>query len=198
MHVSQNSDVTIAVIGLTRLLEGEEGVLFSPNPKAKNKYECSSCPNCFLPELRGASNEAIFAVVTAPSAPGRIKLHRLPITIIPASILVNRAVRRLPGIIFCTVFPSRRLPVTFYISFSHLPAYGKYAIQEELSGITKDGCSIHSPSVLSYAMTTHGCNSPQLLTMGRRIRIALTVSNRVMMAPKLYNALSKILQHDIA
>ena len=127
---SQGCDATIAVIGLSPLLEGEEGDAFLS--KANGDKETLALPESqviFMKKLRAAHNKPIIAVVTAGSAVDVTAIEPYCDAIIMAWYPGEQGGNALADIVFGKVSPSGRLPLTFYKSVNDLPEYTNYAMQ---------------------------------------------------------------------
>src|SRR5690606_13998709 len=69
LWVSENSDVTIAVIGLTPVHEGEEGDAFmAPHGGDKKDISLPAAHIAFMRALRARHDKPVVAVITAGSA----------------------------------------------------------------------------------------------------------------------------------
>ncbi|WP_018611261.1 glycoside hydrolase family 3 N-terminal domain-containing protein [Segetibacter koreensis] len=124
---SQNSDLTIAVVGLTPLLEGEEGDAFlSASGGDKATLSLPQAHIAFLKKLRAAHKKPIVAVVTAGSAVDIAAIEPYADAVILAWYPGEQGGNALADILFGNVSPSGRLPVTFYQSLSDLPDYTSY------------------------------------------------------------------------
>ena len=124
---SQNSDLTIAVIGLTPLLEGEEGDAFlSASGGDKSTLSLPAAHIVFLKKLRAASAKPLVVVVTAGSAVDIAAITPYADAVILAWYPGEQGGTALADILFGDVSPSGRLPVTFYQSLSDLPPYADY------------------------------------------------------------------------
>ncbi|WP_143310519.1 glycoside hydrolase family 3 N-terminal domain-containing protein [Chitinophaga vietnamensis] len=127
---SQNCDVTVAVIGLTPLLEGEEGDAFlSPSGGDKNTLSLPRSQVLFMQKLRAAHKKPIIAVVTAGSAVDIKAIEPYADAVILAWYPGEQGGNALADIIFGDYSPAGRLPVTFYNSLNDLPDYKSYSMQ---------------------------------------------------------------------
>ena len=127
---SQNSDVTIAVVGLTPLLEGEEGDAFmSPSGGDRISLSLPQTHIVFLKKLREAHKKPIIVVVTAGSNVDIAAIEPYADAIILAWYPGEQGGNALADIIFGKVSPSGRLPVTFYQSLNDLPDYKDYSMK---------------------------------------------------------------------
>lgn len=124
-----NSDITIAVIGLTPLLEGEAGDAFlSASTGDKATLSLPRSQIIFLQKLRAAHKKPIVAVITGGSALNIKEIEPYADAIILAWYPGEQGGNALADILFGTVSPSGRLPVSFYGSLADVPAYRDYSM----------------------------------------------------------------------
>ncbi|MEP7109047.1 MAG: glycoside hydrolase family 3 N-terminal domain-containing protein, partial [Ferruginibacter sp.] len=124
---SQNSDLTIAVIGLTPLLEGEEGDAFlSPSGGDRASLSLPRAHILFLKKLREAHKKPVIVVVTAGSNVDIAAIEPYADAVVLAWYPGEQGGNALADILFGKVSPSGRLPVTFYRSLNDLPPYQDY------------------------------------------------------------------------
>lgn len=127
---SQLSDLTIVVVGLTPVLEGEEGDAFlSPSRGDKSDLHIPAAHIAFLKKLRQSHNKPIVTVVTSGSALDIAAIEPYSDAIIMAWYSGEQGGNALADIIFGEVSPSGKLPVTFYQSINDLPPYESYALK---------------------------------------------------------------------
>jgi beta-glucosidase len=125
-----NADITVAVIGLTPVYEGEEGDAFLA-AKGGDKPDMSlpAAHIAFMKALRKANKKPIIAVVTAGSAVDISAIEPYADAIILAWYPGEQGGNALADILFGRVSPAGRLPVTFYQSFADVPPYDSYAMK---------------------------------------------------------------------
>ncbi|MCU7548789.1 glycoside hydrolase family 3 C-terminal domain-containing protein [Chitinophagaceae bacterium LB-8] len=122
------SDLAIAVIGLTPVLEGEEGDAFlAANGGDKLSLDLPAAHIKFLKELR-KKNKPVVVVVTAGSAVDIAAIEPYADAIILAWYPGEQGGNALADILFGKISPSGRLPVTFYKSLNDLPPYESYNV----------------------------------------------------------------------
>ncbi|RBL91498.1 glycoside hydrolase family 3 N-terminal domain-containing protein [Chitinophaga flava] len=127
---SENCDVTVAVIGLTPLLEGEEGDAFlSSSGGDKNTLSLPRSQVLFMQKLRAAHKKPIIAVVTAGSAVDVAAIEPYADAVIMAWYPGEQGGTALADIIFGKYSPAGRLPVTFYHTLQDLPDYKDYSMK---------------------------------------------------------------------
>lgn len=122
------SDITIAVIGLTPLLEGEAGDAFLSSTRGdKATLSLPQSQLIYLKELRKSiKNKPLIAVITAGSDIDISEVSKYADAVLLAWYAGEQAGNALSDILFGKVSPSGRLPVTFYNSLNDLPAYRSY------------------------------------------------------------------------
>ncbi|GAA4792520.1 glycoside hydrolase family 3 C-terminal domain-containing protein [Olivibacter ginsenosidimutans] len=124
---AQESDVTLAVIGLSPLMEGEEGDAFlSRNAADKLDLSFPMAHVAFLKALRAATKKPIIAVVTGGSALDMAQIEPYTDAIIMAWYPGEQGGNALADLVFGDYSPSGKLPVTFYQSVKDLPDYRNY------------------------------------------------------------------------
>ncbi|MCD9014298.1 glycoside hydrolase family 3 protein [Parachryseolinea silvisoli] len=127
---AEGSDISIAVLGLTPVLEGEEGDAFlAANGGDRVDLSIPASHIAFLKALRKRHKKPIIAVVTAGSAVDIATLEPYADAIILAWYPGAQGGHALADVLFGKVSPSGRLPVTFYKSFKDLPAYDDYNVK---------------------------------------------------------------------
>lgn len=126
-----NSDVTIAVIGISSLLEGEEGEsLASATAGDRLDYNLPSNQIDFLKKLRNAAGEKpIVAIVTGGSPMNLAEVHELADAVLLAWYPGEEGGTAVADILFGGISPSGRLPITFPKSLDQLPPYEDYSME---------------------------------------------------------------------
>lgn len=125
-----NADITIAVIGLTPVYEGEEGDAFlAPGRGDKKTLSLPAAHIAYIKALRKGNKKPIIAVITAGSAVDVSAIEPYVDAIILAWYPGEQGGNAFADILFGNLSPSGRLPVTFYNAFDDLPAYDNYAMK---------------------------------------------------------------------
>lgn len=125
-----NADITIAVIGLTPVYEGEEGDAFLADGRGdKHNLDLPAAHIAYLKALRKGSKKPIVVVVTAGSAVDISAIAPYADAIILAWYPGEQGGHALADLLFGKISPSGRLPITFYQSFDNLPAYHDYSMK---------------------------------------------------------------------
>jgi len=126
-----NSDVTVAVIGLSPVLEGEAGDAFlSKSGGDKKDLSLPESEIKFMKELRkSVKNKPVIAVITAGSDVDVSAIEPYADAIVFAWYPGEQGGNAFADILFGKVSPSGHLPVTFYKSLSDVPDYQNYAMK---------------------------------------------------------------------
>lgn len=123
-----NNDVTIVVIGLSPVLEGEAGDAFlSETGGDKKDLSLPKSEIAFMKALRkGVKNKPIIAVITAGSDVDIDVIAPYADAIIMAWYPGEQGGNALASVVFGDVSPSGHLPVTFYKTINDVPDYKDY------------------------------------------------------------------------
>jgi len=120
------SDITIAVVGLTPVYEGEEGDAFlAAHGGDKLSLGLPAAHIAMLKKLR-RNKKPVVVVVTAGSNVDIAAIEPYADAIILAWYPGEQGGNALADILFGKISPAGRLPVTFYKSLTDLPAYDNY------------------------------------------------------------------------
>ncbi|MEO6313725.1 MAG: glycoside hydrolase family 3 N-terminal domain-containing protein [Chitinophagaceae bacterium] len=123
-----NADVTVAVLGLNPVYEGEEGDAFLAAGGGDRKSLSLPVSHiAYLKALRKSNKKPIIAVITAGSAVDITAIEPYADAIILAWYPGEQGGNALADILFGDTSPAGRLPVTFYNGTDDLPAYDNYA-----------------------------------------------------------------------
>lgn len=123
-----NAEVTIAVIGLSPVLEGEAGDAFlSESGGDKKNLSLPASEIAFMKALRkSVKNKPVIAVITAGSDIDVAAIEPYADAIIFAWYPGEQGGNALADLVFGDVSPSGHLPLTFYKDMSNLPDYQDY------------------------------------------------------------------------
>ena len=120
------SDITIAVVGLTPVYEGEGGDAFlAANGGDKLTLDLPAAHIALLKDLR-KKKKPVIVVVTAGSNIDISAIEPYADAIILAWYPGEQGGTALADIVFGKISPAGRLPVTFYQSLNDLPPYESY------------------------------------------------------------------------
>ncbi len=125
-----NSDATIAVLGISGVLEGEEGEsIASETFGDRLDYNLPQNQIDYLQKLSDAAGDnPLIAVITGGSPMNLEKVHELADAVLLVWYPGEEGGNAVADIIFGKVSPSGRLPITFPKSLEDLPPYEDYTM----------------------------------------------------------------------
>jgi beta-glucosidase len=127
---AKNSDVTFAVLGISGLIEGEEGEsIASQYAGDRLDYNLPANQIEFLKKLRTGNNNKIVAIITGGSPMNLAEVHELADAVLLTWYPGEEGGHAIADIVFGKASPSGKLPVTFPKSFDQLPPYEDYAMK---------------------------------------------------------------------
>ncbi|MDX2248744.1 MAG: glycoside hydrolase family 3 C-terminal domain-containing protein [Bacteroidia bacterium] len=127
---AQEADAIIVVMGLSGLLEGEEGESLASSTKSdRTDIALPSNQINYLRKLRQAGTKPIIVVLTGGSAVAIPEVHEIADAVLYAWYPGEEGGNAVANLLFGEANPSGRLPVTFYASTSQLPAYDDYSMK---------------------------------------------------------------------
>ena len=174
---AQNSDLTIAVVGLTPLLEGEEGDAFlSASGGDRTSLSLPRSHILFLKKLRAAHNKPIIVVVNAGSNVDIAAIEPYADAIILAWYPGEQGGNALADIVFGKISPSGRLPVSFYSSLNDLPDYTNYSMQGRTYRYFKGALQYPFGFGLSYTSFAYTWNKQPQTTYASNETIEFSVA----------------------
>jgi beta-glucosidase len=177
--VSQNSDVTITVIGQTPAVEGEEGDAFLSDAGGdRTSLTLPAGQVAFLKALRKASNHPIIAVVTGGSAMDIDAIAPYADAILLAWYPGEEGGTALADILFGKS-PSGHLPITFYKSINDLPPYKDYNMKGRTYRYFDGAVAYPFGFGLSYAQFTYQWDQQPVATYSPKDTIHLSAHVRV-------------------
>ncbi|GCC50305.1 glycoside hydrolase family 3 protein [Chryseotalea sanaruensis] len=125
-----NSDATFVVLGISGLLEGEEGEsIASPYFGDRLDYNLPKNQIDFLKKIREKTTTSVIAVVTGGSPMNLADVHELADAVLLVWYPGQEGGNAVADIVFGKISPSGRLPVTFPKSLDQLPAYEDYTMK---------------------------------------------------------------------
>ncbi len=127
--VSQGKDAVIAVVGLTSLLEGEEGDALA-NTTGGDRPDIGLPANqvAFLKELRKGVKQPLIVVLTGGGPIACPEVEELADAVLMAWYPGEEGGAAVADVLFGNVNPSGRMPVTVPRSVEQLPAFEDYAM----------------------------------------------------------------------
>ncbi len=178
---ASNADLTIAVIGLTAVMEGEEGDAFlAPHGGDKEDLQLPAAHIAYIKALRrNIRNKPLIAVVTAGSAVDLSTIEQYVDAIVLAWYPGEQGGNALADIMFGKVSPSGHLPITFYRSFNDLPSYTDYGMKGRTYRYYNGPVQYPFGYGLSYTtFSYHWQQQPKnTFTVQDTIRLDISVSN---------------------
>ncbi len=125
------SDVTVAVLGITNLIEGEEGEsIASPYKGDRFDIDLPESQLKYLKKLRQQAGEKpIVVVLTAGSPFIMSEIEKYADAILFAWYPGEQGGNAVADILFGDIVPSGRLPITFPKSLAQLPPYEDYSME---------------------------------------------------------------------
>jgi beta-glucosidase len=127
---SGTADATIAVLGISSLLEGEEGEsLASPSAGDRLDYDLPAGQIEYLRKLKKNARHPVIAVITGGSPMNLAEVQEIADAVLLVWYPGEEGGNALADIIFGKVSPSGKLPVTFPRSYDQLPPYEDYSMK---------------------------------------------------------------------
>ncbi|MEO0570159.1 MAG: glycoside hydrolase family 3 C-terminal domain-containing protein [Bacteroidota bacterium] len=124
-----DADVTIAVLGLTRHIEGEEGEsISSPYFGDRLDYNVPQNQLDYLQKL-ASHNKPLVAIVTGGCPMNLSEIHELADAVLLAWYPGEEGGNAAASLLFGDTSPSGRLPITFPKSLDQLPPYEDYSMK---------------------------------------------------------------------
>ncbi len=125
-----NSDATIAVLGISGVLEGEEGEsIASETFGDRMDYNIPQNQIDYLQKLSDAAGDnPVIAVITGGSPMNLEKVHELADAVLLVWYPGEEGGNAVADVVFGKVSPSGRLPITFPKSLDDLPPYEDYSM----------------------------------------------------------------------
>jgi beta-glucosidase len=179
---ASNCDVTVAVLGLTPVMEGEEGDAFlAPHGGDRTDLSLPAAHIAFLKALRKSiGKKPLILVITAGSAVDLSTVEPYADAILLAWYPGEQGGNALADIIFGKVSPSGHLPVTFYRSLADLPDYKDYGMKGRTYRYYNGPVQYPFGYGLSYASFDYTWQSQpkKIYTAKDSIAFSVTVTNK--------------------
>jgi len=127
---AQQADAIIVAMGISGLLEGEEGESIA-SPTKGDRFDMNIPQNQidFLKKLRSGYDNPVITVITGGSPMDLREVHELSDAVLFAWYPGEQGGRAVADILFGKVSPSGRLPITFPKSVEQLPDYADYDME---------------------------------------------------------------------
>jgi beta-glucosidase len=127
---AKTADATIAVLGISGLLEGEEGEsLASPSFGDRLDYNLPEGQIDYLRKLKKGNDHPVIAVITGGSPMNLAEVQELADAVLLVWYPGEEGGNAVADIIFGKVSPSGKLPVTFPRGYDQLPPYEDYSMK---------------------------------------------------------------------
>ena len=176
-----NASLTIVVLGLTPVIEGEAGDAFlSKSGGDKMNIDLPASEVAFMKQLRASVKTPIIAVVTAGSNINLNAIENDADAIVMAWYPGEQGGNAFGDILTGKIAPSGRLPITFYKSTSHLPAYTNYAMQGRTYRYFNGPVQYPFGYGLSYARFEYSLqpNKQHAYNKGDTVRTEIVIQNK--------------------
>jgi beta-glucosidase len=177
---AKKSDATIVVMGITGLLEGEEGeAIASPGYGDRLDYNLPQNQIDYLKALKKDNKNPVIAVITGGSPMNLSEVHELADAVLLVWYPGEEGGAALADILFGKTSPSGRLPVSFPESYGQLPAYTDYSMKGRTYRYMKGEPMYPFGFGLSYTKFTYRDLKFSKTGMGphETIRVSATVEN---------------------
>jgi len=127
---AKSSDATIVVMGISGLLEGEEGEsIASPTAGDRLDYNIPQNQVDFLRKIKEGNPHPVIAVITGGSPMNLAEVQKLADAVLLVWYPGEEGGNAVADVLFGKVSPSGKLPVTFPQSLDQLPAFTDYAMK---------------------------------------------------------------------
>ncbi|HTI08152.1 MAG TPA: glycoside hydrolase family 3 C-terminal domain-containing protein [Puia sp.] len=127
---AKTADATIAVMGISGMLEGEEGEsLASPSAGDRLDYNIPKNQIDYLRKLKKGNDKPVIAVITGGSPMNLAEVQELADAVLLVWYPGEEGGNAVADILFGKIAPSGKLPVTFPKSLDQLPPYEDYSMK---------------------------------------------------------------------
>lgn len=127
---ARNSDATFVVMGISGLLEGEEGEsIASPTFGDRLDYNLPAHQIQYLKKLKEGHSNPVIAIITGGSPMNLAEVHELADAVLLVWYPGQEGGNAVADILFGKTSPSGRLPITFPKSLDQLPPYEDYSMK---------------------------------------------------------------------
>lgn len=176
---ARTSDATFVVLGITGLLEGEEGEsIASPSFGDRLDYNLPQNQIDFLRGLRKNNTQPIVAIITGGSPMNLSEVHELADAVVLAWYPGQEGGNAVADIVFGKVSPSGKLPITFPKSLDQLPAYESYGMLGRTYRYMSQEPMYPFGYGLSYAKFEYsGLKLPRKAAKNKPVEVEATVRN---------------------
>jgi beta-glucosidase len=174
------ADAIIAVLGISTLIEGEEGSAVA-SPSKGDRLDLSLPPDqlAYLRKLRERTRKPIIVVLTGGSPIAALELEQLADAILFAWYPGQQGGKAVAEVLFGDVVPSGRVPITFPVSVDQLPPYEDYSMVGRTYKYMKEKPLYPFGFGLSYTSFDYGKPglAPADLVAGEPLVVKVSVRN---------------------
>jgi beta-glucosidase len=176
---AHNADATIVVLGISGLLEGEEGEsIASPSAGDRLDYNIPGNQVDFLRKLKNGNSHPVIAVITGGSPMNLAEVQDIADAVLLVWYPGEEGGNAVADVLFGKVSPSGKLPVTFPKSLDQLPAYTDYSMKGRTYRYMDAEPLYPFGFGLSYTTFRYSdMELPATLHKGRPLQVTVTVSN---------------------
>lgn len=178
--IGAETDVTIACMGISQLIEGEEGESIASAHKGdREDLKLPQNQIDFLKKMRGTA-EKLVVVITAGSALAIEEVYELADAVVYVWYPGEQGGNAVADVLFGDVSPSGRLPVTFPKSVADLPPFDDYAMANRTYRYMEKEPLFPFGFGLSYANITYSDLRLNKTTInsGENVEVSVTVTNK--------------------
>ena len=173
------TDVTIACMGISQLIEGEEGESIAS--RSKGDRENIGLPESqleFLQLIRSKAKKLV-VIITSGSAVSIPEVYEMADAVIYAWYPGEQGGKAAADLLFGDAVPSGRLPVTVVNSLEDLPPFEDYALTNRTYRYLETAPQFPFGFGLSYTTFAYGDLqlSKRQINSGESIEVSLTVTN---------------------
>lgn len=173
---ANEADVTIAVIGINTLLEGEEGESILSHYKSdRTDINLPASQLKYLRELRNNGGKPLIVIVTGGSPLNLTEVHEIADAVLFVWYPGEEGGTAVADILFGDISPSGKLPITFPKSVEQLPAYDDYSMIGRTYKYMEQEPMYPFGFGLSYTQFAYSPIS--VTTLGDNTQVKVTVSN---------------------
>jgi beta-glucosidase len=127
---AKTSDVTIYVMGLSGLIEGEEGASIASSTSGDRlNYNLPGNQIDYLKKLKADNKKPVIAVVTGGSPMNLSEVQKIADAVLLVWYPGEEGGNAIADVLFGKVSPSGKLPITFPKSFDDLPPFEDYSMK---------------------------------------------------------------------
>jgi len=177
---AKEADAMVVVMGITGLLEGEEGEsIASPHKGDRVDIGLPANQVSYLKRLRQGNTKPIIVVLTGGSPLAIPDVHELADAVLLAWYPGEQGGAAVADVLFGDASPSGRLPVTFPRSTDQLPPYADYSMAGRTYRYMTEEPLYPFGFGLSYARFEYGALklNAERIRQGADLRVTTTIRN---------------------